>query len=432
MLATLVAPARRKRVLSVASGLYAGGDERRLLTLAKYIDRDAFDHSIVCIRRETQELGYQRGTFRAEYEETDSRIVDLELDVEAMRALQRHPLSFVRRGTTALWRSLSAICRIVRSERIDVIDAHVGLGNRLGITAGLLTRTPTLVTVYNQTEHRHGALAYLSYQLMLRGASGVVTDDDWTRKTIEEWMLLPPRRMFVIPSSMLPPQPTRDPQLVRREIGLPNDPKARVIGMVANLLPFKGQSTFLEAASRIAPLYPKCIFLIAGFTRSEAPQSYIQSLWDRATELGIADRVRIVSYHGHIGDVWQLIDIHVHPSMKESAALAIIESMSLRKPLVATDVGATRSLVIGEYTGLIVPPAHPGELASAVLRLLDNPGFAEALGNAAFERYCRLYSKPESMVRRMEDAFHEVAGVDRLKDVSRSGSLRLSGSDERA
>ena len=32
----------------------------------------------------------------------------------------------------------------------------------------------------------------------------------------------------------------------------------------------------------------------------------------KATELGIRDRVRIVEYPGPIGDVWDVIDIHVH------------------------------------------------------------------------------------------------------------------------
>jgi starch synthase len=52
---------------------------------------------------------------------------------------------------------------------------------------------------------------------------------------------------------------------------------------------------------------------------------------------------------------------------------------------VATSVGAIPELVRDGVTGLLAPPADPPGLAAAILRLLQDPDLAAALGRAGRE-----------------------------------------------
>ena len=119
---------------------------------------------------------------------------------------------------------------------------------------------------------------------------------------------------------------------------LPEDPAARVIAQIATLMPTKGQTVLLDAARSVLHTFPDAAFLMVGFPRD---RSYKDELVRRAEEMGIADRVRIVSYPGNIGDVWKtMIDIHAAPDAARLASReAIIEAMSLGIPSVVTPVG---------------------------------------------------------------------------------------------
>jgi glycosyltransferase involved in cell wall biosynthesis len=53
-------------------------------------------------------------------------------------------------------------------------------------------------------------------------------------------------------------------------------------------------------------------------------------------------------------------------------AMAVAEAMSVGLPVVGTDVACVRAVLEPEVGGLVVPPARPGALAQALVRLLSD------------------------------------------------------------
>jgi glycosyltransferase involved in cell wall biosynthesis len=83
----------------------------------------------------------------------------------------------------------------------------------------------------------------------------------------------------------------------------------------------------------------------------------------------------------------------VFPSVfRESAGLVAVEAMAAARPVVATRVGGLPELVADGVTGILVDPQAPQQLASALLRLLTEPGVATAMGSAGRERAEKYYS----------------------------------------
>src|SRR5207247_5987997 len=70
------------------------------------------------------------------------------------------------------------------------------------------------------------------------------------------------------------------------------------------------------------------------------------------------------------------------PSVYEPFGIINLEAMACETPVVASAVGGILEVVEDGKTGLLVPPARPDELAAALRRVLDDPEFARALGQA--------------------------------------------------
>jgi glycosyltransferase involved in cell wall biosynthesis len=86
--------------------------------------------------------------------------------------------------------------------------------------------------------------------------------------------------------------------------------------------------------------------------------------------------------------------IVVCPSRREGFGMACAEAMAHGKPVVASDVGGLRDLVVDGETGLLVPPRNPAALRAAIDRLLADPDLRRRLGAAGRERVGELCGWP--------------------------------------
>jgi glycosyltransferase involved in cell wall biosynthesis len=341
------------------------------------------------------------------------------------KPLSVRPDQVVRTGTV-LCGVLRQLKRIIQDCQVDLIDAHLLVPNIIGSLCGVLTDVPTAITLYGtkvlpdqlqvtatdaqfslrERQISRGQLLMwrTPVRLSLELADVVITDSHARRRDIEAWKTWMKAPVRVIPNGIVPPVPMRTSADIRKEFSLPQSDKMRVVGQISRLIPSKGHRVLLEAARMVLSSNPETFFLIVGY---DAPGAYKASLEQDAIRLGISERVRVLAYPGHIGDVWSVIDIHVHASLHDSLPNAIIEGMSLGRPAVVTSAGGIPELVENEITGLMVPPGNPQELAEALLRLLHEDGTARRLGEAARLRYEAQY-RPEIMTRALEDLFTDL------------------------
>src|SRR6185503_4418920 len=65
-------------------------------------------------------------------------------------------------------------------------------------------------------------------------------------------------------------------------------------------------------------------------------------------------------------------DIIVHPSREDALSSAVIESLMLARPIVATDISGVRDILDDGKYGVIVPPADSEAFRSALQQVIDN------------------------------------------------------------
>jgi glycosyltransferase involved in cell wall biosynthesis len=216
----------------------------------------------------------------------------------------------------------------------------------------------------------------------------------------------PPDRWAVIPNAVAEESFARrlDPS-ARAAL---EDGSGRAIAVVpARLDVQKGHADLLEAARHL----PDVRFLCVG------DGDLLQDLKDRARVLGVEDRVSWLGFRTDIDELLGSCDLVVLPSLYEGFPLALIEAMAAGKPVVATDIGGTRELVVDGVTGLLVPPAAPRELAEAVKKVLGDRALADRLREAGRARAEQHFGSL-AMVRAVRGEYEAL-----LSGTSRSGPL---------
>jgi glycosyltransferase involved in cell wall biosynthesis len=98
------------------------------------------------------------------------------------------------------------------------------------------------------------------------------------------------------------------------------------------------------------------------------------------------------------------------PSEAEALPMSVLEAMALARPVMATDVGGTRDLVVDGETGYLIPAGDGAALTRSLLALAADTGRADRMGAAGRERQ-REHFSGERMIDGYERAFEQ--GVER-------------------
>jgi glycosyltransferase involved in cell wall biosynthesis len=395
--------APRLRVASVITDLGIGGGENRLLAFARAVDRARVEHTVVSLYRPDEAHRARWGSVRQSFADAGIEVVNLE-DRPRDRLLgPLTPGGILRTGRTVAG-MLAKLCAVLRARRIDLIDAQHVTASVFGVAAGRLLGIPTTVTEYH-TGYWNRAGMRAPGKVVLRLPDALICDSSYRLNEINRWLVAPHPRPVVIPNGVPEPHATRPRAEVLREFGIPDSPGTRVVCQVSRLVSYKGQRVLLRAAARVLRTRPEAYVVLVGYAGPEL--SYKSELETLARALGIAHRVRIQGYAGPVGDVWQIVDVHAHASLFDSAPIAITEGMARARPAVVTRVGGIPEMVTDGETGVVVPPDDPVSLARALAWLLDDPRAAQRLGRAARARYERRH-RPEAMARALERLFADV------------------------
>lgn len=182
----------------------------------------------------------------------------------------------------------------------------------------------------------------------------------------------------------------RSADQVRAELGL--TPEQRLIGVIGNIKPWKGQEVVLRAMGLLRETYPDLACVLVGDT-ARAERDYLRRLESIAADLGISDRIRITGYRKDVADFVAALDIQVHASIApEPFGRVLLEAMAFSKPLVASGGGAVPEIVADGETGLLFEPGVPEDLARCLRRLLDDPELAARMGRAGYSRLQTRFS----------------------------------------
>ncbi|HEX76374.1 MAG TPA: glycosyltransferase family 4 protein [Dehalococcoidia bacterium] len=95
----------------------------------------------------------------------------------------------------------------------------------------------------------------------------------------------------------------------------------------------------------------------------------------------------------------------VFPSIcAEAFGIVVLEAMSQKKAVIASDIGGLKDVIIDSQTGILVPPNNSDKLAEAISHLLQSPERASEMAQKGYERFMKNYT-PEAVVPMIIDVY---------------------------
>jgi glycosyltransferase involved in cell wall biosynthesis len=302
--------------------------------------------------------------------------------------IPEYPLtSFYDRNFVTQLRRLG---RFLKDNEIDVVHTHDFYTNIFGMVAASLARVPARVAYKGETDGFRTPLQKRAERVAFRLAHRVVANCQVVQNQLIREGVSPARIVqhyngLDFERLRVSPDRRRDEALAA--FGLPASPARRFITIVANLRnPVKDHSMFLRAAARVRKEVTDTAFVIAG------EGELMPSLRALAEQLGIA---RDVFFIGRCEDVGQLLfasDVGVLSSKAEGFSNAILEYLAAGLPVVATDVGGVREAIVEGETGFIVSAGDDELMAQGIVRLLNDPERARAMGELGRARVAARFS----------------------------------------
>jgi len=343
------------RTAFLIRSLNYGGAERQLVTLAKALDKNRFDVTVITF--------YSGGHFEKELAASNVRLISL-----GKRGRWD--------GPRFLWRLVSELKKL----RPQVLHSYLVEPNLLAVLLKPLFRSTKVVwgiRASNMELENYDWFVRLNFRLqcfMSRWADLIIANSEAGR-AYHVAQGFPAQKCIVIHGGVDLDIYTPDLEAgkrIRSTWGISDG--TALIGLVGRFDPIKDHSTFIKAAALLFRVRTDVHFVCVG----DGPEECATSLRKVADEAGIANQIIWAGARDDMPAVYSAMDLACSSSRGESFPNAIAEAMACGVTCVVTRVGDS-ALLVGD-AGIVVPPGDPQALAEGLrvglnqLESQENPG----------------------------------------------------------
>jgi glycosyltransferase involved in cell wall biosynthesis len=303
---------------------------------------------------------------------------------------------------------ISRIAKLIDAENIDVVHGVMQFAAFIAwLAARRSSRRPPVVAAIHTTLNR-GLKEELQDRILYRRILGrlpaVIFVCDYQRDYwIQKYPALGPLARVIHNGVDVRRLRRCDFELqarkVRGDLGIPE--LAFVFSSIAAFRPEKGHRLLIEAFAR---MQVSTYLLLAG----DGPErTTVESIVRTA---GLESRIRFL---GNVADVRPVIvasNCTVLPSTAvETFSMAMLESMALEVPMIASLIGGVAEAISHEETGLLCSPGDLDSLSRQMQHLVEHPGEATKLGRAAGVKVSRCFTM-ERMIADYQTVLVETLG----------------------
>lgn len=346
------------RIVFVLQDLDFGGAQRQALELASRLDKGRFASEIWVLQSGggfvpwAQELGL--------------------------------PLIFFSSGPHVGPASLWKLWKQLRRHRPDVVMPFTAVPNIWCRILGRFASLPLIVGTCRGggsiRRQREGLLWRLAHHHICNAAS--------LRQTLLQELGIPENRVSFIPNGIAT---AADKLHGGLEAG-------HNVLNVGRLVSDKDHGTLIRAFADVIKAVPDARLTIVGNGPLLAEHQEL------ARSFGLADVISFLPARLNVGRAYAECSVFALSSITEALPNVLMEAAAVGKPVVATNVGDVSKLVRHKFTGLLVEPGAPEEMAEALIGLLGNPIARQEMGVAGQAHIAGLFGM-EQMVQSYETLF---------------------------
>jgi len=259
-------------------------------------------------------------------------------------------------------RNVERLAQLIKRERVDIIHARSRAPAWSALGAARRTGCHFVTTFHNA--YGHGSWLKRRYNAVMAEGERVIAISRFVAEHAMAVYGVAPEKLRIIERgvdfSRFDPDRTSPERVIRlaREWQLPDG--LPVVMLPGRLTGWKGQLVLIDAIARLAKRNLRCVILGAGKPRYR--QQILAAIAGRGQGL-----FQLVEDCRDIPAAYMLADVVVSASTRpEGFGRVIAEAQAMGRPVIATDHGGAREIVLDGETGWLVPPNDPTALGRAI------------------------------------------------------------------
>ena len=305
------------------------------------------------------------------------------------------------------------IKQIIEEFQPDIVHTHAAKAGALGRRAAFSAKVPIVVhTFHGHVFHSYfgKAKTYIFKAIerrLAKRSSGIIAISNLQKKELSHvHRICKEDHVKVIPLgfdlSRFADRRLDSRSKVRERYALKEDEVA--IAIVGRLVPVKDHGFFLDAIERVLQMteQPIKVFIVGdGMERAK--------IRERVDMINVehGEKVMMTSWIKDIAEFNSGMDIMCLTSRNEGTPVSLIEAQASGIPVVSTDVGGVRDIVLEGDTGYIVPKGDLEEYVKKMLDLIENEKKREFMSQNGWP-FVRGKFHYERLVREMEEYYKEL------------------------
>jgi len=270
------------------------------------------------------------------------------------------------------------IKEIIKEYQPDIVHTHASKAGALGRKAALNCKVPIIVhTFHGHVFHSYfGKVKTTLFKLIERRlakkSTGIIAISDLQKKELsKDHKICKDDKITVIPLGF-DLKKFNDNLEVNRELTRKNFTIGKeeiAIAIVGRLAPIKNHQFFLDVIQEISTKISKkvAVFIVGDGSEREAIENRILQM-----NLGANIRVEMTSWIKEIGVFNAGMDIMCLTSNNEGTPVSLIEAQAACIPVITTDVGGVKDIVLDGETGFIVPKNSIKKYTEKLLVLIED------------------------------------------------------------
>ncbi|MEI6499147.1 MAG: glycosyltransferase family 4 protein [bacterium] len=275
-----------------------------------------------------------------------------------------------------VYRYGDAAGEVAKKEKCDVIHAHDWLSFPAGVRAKQISHKPLVAHVHAleyDRSHEHsvdGRICRIE-KAGLEAADRVIAVSEYTKQRIIKYYGISEAKIKVVHNGIKIDQ---NAATASEEISLKHL-KAngrKIVLFVGRITYQKGVDYLITAAGKVAKLYPKAVFVIAGSGDMR------NQIINQVANLGISDKVYFPGFmrEKELEKIYRSADVYVMPSVSEPFGIVALEALANRVPVILSkQSGAVEVL----NHALKVDFWDTDELANKIIAVLKYPNLQRTL-----------------------------------------------------
>lgn len=271
-------------------------------------------------------------------------------------------------------RNAPRLAALIRRRGVGLVHARSRAPAWSAFFAARHTGVP-LITTYHGIYNAAHPLKRFYNSVMVR-SDAVIANSEWTAAHIAKEHRLPRARITVIPRGVdleeFDPAGVTPERIQRLQNMWGIEPGNTTILLPARMTRWKGQLVLVEALARLAARDQLGALRAAFVGDAQGREQYVHEVKAAITRAHLDE---VITIAGHVSDMaaaYLASDIVVSASTDpEAFGRVVAEAGAMGRPVIASDHGGAREIVIPHESGLLVPPGDAAALTDALRGLIE-------------------------------------------------------------